>query len=162
MQADYINCFVAAVQNVFRTMLNTEVTVARPHVKTESTSSHDVTGIVTLSGDVVGAVALSFPSESGVNAVEALSETRCEFGSDEFSDAIGELANMVSGNAKKDLDNLSVNISIPTVVIGRNHRLGRQVLGPWIVLDCESVLGAFTMAVCMMESRAPEPTGRRQ
>lgn len=162
MRASHINCFIAAVQNVFKTMLDTDVTVSKPRLKTDNNTAHDVTGIISLSGDVAGAVALDFPMATACAAVEAFSGTRYHHVCDEFSDAIGELANMVSGNAKKDLTGLNVSISIPTVVVGQNHRLGRNPLGPWIVLDCASVLGDFSLEVCVLEVAAVQAGGGGQ
>ena len=162
MRADHINPFITAVQLVFDTMLDTEVTVAKPVLKENDKASFDVTGIITLSGQVAGSAALSFPMETAKNAVEAFSGTRVDEHDEMFSDAIGELANMVTGNAKKDLDNLKVAISVPTVVIGANQRLGHHQLGAWIVLQCSSALGDFDIEVCVVEVAAMAATGEQQ
>lgn len=159
MRASHINPFIGSVQLVFETMLNTKVTVEKPFVKTEDNFSHDITGIIALSGEAVGSVAVSFPLETAKNAVEAFAGTRLEAEDPNFSDAIGELANMIAGNAKKNLDDLCIYISVPTVIIGHNHRLGRHQLGPWIVLQCNSVLGPFNIEVCVMEVPARAAAG---
>jgi len=151
MRADHINPFVAAVQLVFETMLDSPVAVAKPKLKHADSPAYDVTGIISLGGDVVGSAALSFPMETAANAVKAFTGNEVAPEDDMFADAIGELANMVTGNAKKDLHNLSVSISVPTVVIGRNHHLASHQLGPWVVLECDCGLGAFNIEVCVVE-----------
>lgn len=151
MRASHVNPFIRATQLVFDTMLQTKVEIARPRVKTEDRATYDVTGIIALSGEAAGAVAVSFPMETARQAVEAFTGMPVNEPDDCFTDAIGELANMIAGNAKKDLDDLRITISVPTVVVGANHRLGRHQLGPWIVLDCNSRLGSFTIEICVVE-----------
>lgn len=159
MRADHINPFITAVKLVFETMLDTQVGVAKPRVKTGNQSTHDVTGIIALAGEAAGSVAVSFPMTTAVNCVEAFAGLRIDQVNDDFTDAIGELANMIAGNAKKDLNNLKIDISIPTVVVGSGHRLGRHQLGPWIVLDCECDLGPFSIEVCVVEVAAAVAKG---
>lgn len=159
MRAGHINCFIASVKNVFTTMLETDVTVSKPRLGTDGKSIHDVRGIIALSGDVAGSVILSFPSRTAARAVEAFAGMRFEQDTDEFSDAIGELANMVAGNAKKDFDGLDIHISVPTVIIGQGHQLGRNPLGPWIILECNSRLGMFELEVCVLEVAAVQAKG---
>ncbi len=151
MRASHINPFIKSVQLVFETMLDTRVTTTKPYVKEHDRATNDVTGIIALSGEAVGSVAVSFPMATAKKAVEAFTGMPVDEVDDDFSDAIGELANMVAGNAKKDLANLNVSISVPTVVIGSNHRLGRHQLGAWIVLECDSPLGQFNIEICIVE-----------
>jgi chemotaxis protein CheX len=162
MRAEHINCFITAVKHVFSTMLNTEVAIGKPQVQPVGQATHDVTGIIGLSGDAAVAVALSLPLDTAANAVEAFSGTRFAPTDDGFTDAIGELANMISGSAKKDLANMDVSISIPTVVVGQNQRLGRHSLGPWIVLECRCPLGNFSLEVCMVETPVAAAAGGAQ
>ena len=75
---------------------------------------------------------------------------------------LGELANMIAGNAKKDMAGLNTYISVPTVIIGVNHRLGRHQLGPWVVLECHCALGDFAIEVCLLEVTAMAHTGGDQ
>ena len=160
-QAEHVNPFITAVQLVFETMLNTKVTIGKPSVKQDNQPSHDVTGIIALAGDAAGSAALSFPMATAKAAVEAFAGMPLDETDDMFADAIGELANMVTGNAKKDFNNLNINISVPTVVIGSDHRLGHHQLGPWIVLGCDSALGRFSIEICVVEAAALAATGER-
>jgi chemotaxis protein CheX len=159
MRAEHVNPFIKAVQLVFETMLGTKVTVSKPELKADDKLTNDVTGIIGLSGEVVGSAALSFPLETAKKAVEAFSGSKLTETDDLFSDAVGELANMVTGNAKKDLDDSNIYISVHTVVIGKNHRLGHHQLGPWVVLRCQSNLGPFTIEICVVEVAALAASG---
>ncbi|HYD02559.1 MAG TPA: chemotaxis protein CheX, partial [Phycisphaerales bacterium] len=61
MDVRYINPFVEAVQTVFSTMIQIDVTLGKPHV-TEALPRYDISGIIGMSGDVTGAIVLSFPA----------------------------------------------------------------------------------------------------
>ena len=69
MDPHYIKCFVQSVQNVFSTMLQLPVAVREPKVKTPGGPQNDVSGIIGLSGDVVGTVVLAFPNETAERVV---------------------------------------------------------------------------------------------
>jgi len=66
------------------------------------------------------------------------------------------LANIVAGRAKKDLseDGLSFHISIPTVVVGKNHSLGHKVDIPAVVVPFNIGKNTFTMEVSMKLSNS--------
>lgn len=162
MRASHINPFINAAKLVFETMLNTRVTVQKPRVKTDDRPTNDVTGIISMSGEAAGSMALSFPMATAIKVVEAFSGMKADPDTDAFTDAIGELANMVAGNAKKYLDNLHIEISVPTVIIGTSHRLGRHLLGPWMVLECNSDLGGFNIEVCVVEVATHAGVGGNQ
>lgn len=162
MRAEHVNPFITAVQLVFETMLDSPVKVAKPRLKDMSQPTYDVTGIISLAGDLVGSAALSFPMETALASVEAFTGMAVESDDDMFADAIGELANMVTGNAKKDLQDVSVSISVPTVVIGRNHHLASHQLGPWVVLECSSKMGSFNIEVCVMEVKELAAAGGKK
>src|SRR5207247_9462845 len=99
--------FVKAVKAVFGTMVRVEATIDRPYLKTESTPSYDVSGIIGFSGQVVGSLVLSLQQAAAVKLVEAFAGAAMAPDSSDFADAIGELANMVAGSAKKDLGALA-------------------------------------------------------
>ncbi len=134
MDVRYINAFMASTRNVFQTMLGMDVEFGKPVVKTEQTVTHDVSGIIGLSGDVVGAVIISFPRLAARRIASALAGIQLTEDHEDFADAIGEISNMIAGSAKKDLDGLNVSISTPSVVIGHGHQVRATKLTPRIVI----------------------------
>ena len=75
MDPTYITPFIVSVQNVFSTMLNLPVQVKEPRIKTGAESGADVSSIIGMSGDVVGSVILSFPTETARRIVSLFSGT---------------------------------------------------------------------------------------
>jgi chemotaxis protein CheX len=149
MDVKYINPFVSAVRNVFHTMLGVEVKIGKPYVKKEDTASADVSGIIGFSGDAAGCVVLSFPKLVAVRAASTFAGTDIGENHPDFADAVGELANMIAGNAKKDFEGVAISISLPSVVIGDSHRVSKSNTSPRLVVPCETSLGPFFLEVAM-------------
>jgi chemotaxis protein CheX len=142
--------FVNSIREVFATMANVKTTVQQPHVKTTSEARFDVSGIIGFSGDVVGSVTLSFERESAVKLVEAFAGMRIDPDSPDFADAVGELANMIAGSAKKNLG-ATTNISLPSVIVGNAHTIARLTDVACLVIPCKSQFGDFAVEVCIKQ-----------
>ena len=138
--------FVHSTMNVFTTMMNVKPVIAAPHLKTDARITHDVSGIIGFSGEIIGSVVVSFQLETAKSLVNALVGMEVDATGPDFTDAIGELANMIAGNAKKDLG-VSANIAVPTVIIGANHIVGRLSGVPCVVIPCTTIFGAFAVEV---------------
>ncbi len=154
MDARLINPFVSAVRNVFRTMASTEVRVGKPYISTGGPCSADVSGVVGLSGDATGCAVLSFPRAVACRAASSFAGVEIDVDHPQFVDAIGELANMVAGSAKRDLRGVRCGISLPTVVIGREHVFSQSQTAPRLVVPCKTVLGDFFLEVALRVEKA--------
>jgi len=152
MDVAYVNPFINATLNVFKTMLNMEVKQGKPLLKTESKYTYDISGIIGLSGSAQGSIALSFPKMMALKIVSQLIETELKVVGAELSDGIGELTNIVAGNAKAELAATSkhtLSISLPNVVIGKNHAIIRPSQHPGIMVPFSCKLGDFSMEVSL-------------
>lgn len=150
MDVRYINPFIEAVQNLFATMLETEIFISKPFVQTDNTQAADVSAVIGLSGDAVGSIALCFPMKSAVSAAGKFAGVEMSRDHEDFADALGELANIIAGQAKAKLDGLSCTVSLPTVIIGKNYVLSNSRSTPRLVLPCDSALGRFSLEVSMV------------
>ncbi len=151
MDVRYINPFVAGIKNVFSTMVHTEITIGKPYVVAANEEpSSDVSSVIGLSGDAVGCVVLSLPMETAINAAGRFAGIEMDQNHPDFTDALGELANMVAGHAKSKLEGLSVSISLPSVIIGRDHVVSQSRQKPRLLLPCDSDLGKFQVEVAMV------------
>jgi chemotaxis protein CheX len=140
--------FVAAVRDVFQKMTGTETTVEQPHLKQEATPTHSICGIIGFTGNVTGSVVLSLSNAAAEKLVEKFAGFKIEMTSPDFADAIGELANMVAGGAKKRLGEMA-SISTPSVVIGDGFTVSSMRSTPCLVIPCKCVYGSFAVEVCI-------------
>ncbi|HLL87809.1 MAG TPA: chemotaxis protein CheX [Tepidisphaeraceae bacterium] len=142
--------FVNSVRDVFSTMVGVQTTVERPHVKGHAEVTHDVSSIIGFSGDVVGSVVVSFEERAAEKLVEAFAGSPHKIGTPDFADAIGELANMVAGAAKKDLG-ARASITVPSVIIGKGHQVARLSDVPCLIIPCKTPVGDFCVEVCIKQ-----------
>src|SRR3954453_10485308 len=85
---------VNSVRAVFNTMVKVEVTILRPHLKDSTSVTYDVSGIIGLSGDLIGSIVVSFQMEAAAKLVSAFAGMPLDPKGPDFPDAVGELANM--------------------------------------------------------------------
>ena len=149
MDVRLINPFVNSVKRVFETMVHVKVSVGKPYVKPDDGAHSEVSGIIGFSGDAAGCVVISFSKKVAVAAASRFAGM--EIGADhpDFSDAIGELANMVAGNAKMEFTDMNIRISLPSVVIGDSFVVSNSKSSPRIVIPCKSELGELLVEVGM-------------
>jgi chemotaxis protein CheX len=154
MDANYIKPFVASIQNVFSTMMQLQVVVRDPFLKTDNNPNHDVSGVIGMSGDVKGSIILSFPQHTAENVVALFSGSKCSMGTPDFADAIGELVNMVTGGAKAMFKDKKCSISCPSVIVGKDHTVARQSDIPCVVIPCSTDCGDLFIEVAIKPAAA--------
>jgi chemotaxis protein CheX len=122
MAAKYIDPFIDATVNVFKQLFTLEAVVQKPYlVKAEDSHDWDVSAIIGIAGEAKGAVVLSF-TESLAKALTArIVGENTPVTPDMITDTIGEMVNIVAGNAKKGLEQYRLVISLPSIVKGKNH-----------------------------------------
>ena len=125
MDVKYINPFVMASQVVFKTMLGLETNMGKPILKDVRATSGDVTGIMGLVGDRKGTIAISFREKGAMFVFKTLIGDECDKISPEVVDAVGEITNIISGQARKEFEKAGINLkaAIPMVVVGHNVEL---------------------------------------
>jgi chemotaxis protein CheX len=123
VSVEYINPFLTSTINVFRTMAACELTRGTPYLADGTQPTHEISGVIGLSGKAIGTVVLSLGEPVALKVTAAmLGEEPPEMNSD-VVDAIGELTNMIAGSAKAQLEHLEMSVSLPSVIMGRNHRV---------------------------------------
>jgi chemotaxis protein CheX len=148
MDIRYINPFVAAAQNLFQTMINVPFKLGKPFLKKDRLPPHDISAVIGLSGSVSGCVVINLSEAMAFELVSALTgETVTQLNSD-CTDAIGEIANMVAGNAKTDFPGTNNAISVPSVIIGK-HEVSYPSGLPIIVIPLETDKGQLVIEVAI-------------
>lgn len=154
MDASLITPFINAIQNVFSTMFQLPVAVGDPRIKTDRKATHDVSGIIGVSGEMVGTIVLSMPLDTAGSIVTLFTGTEVDTDSADFADAVGELVNMISGNAKAEFQRKGVSISCPSVVMGAGHTIAVQSGTPCVLIPCTTDCGEVVLEVALREAEA--------
>lgn len=150
---DLVIPFMNAVTQVFQKMVGVPATVQKPYLKTQTTSTYNVCGIIGLSGQVAGSVVVSFGEDTAVMLVEKFAGSKFKVTDPDFADAIGELANMIAGGAKQHLGGVA-SISTPSVVIGKGYVIAGMSDIPCVVVPCTSPCGDFAVEICIKRNKA--------
>lgn len=155
MDVRFINPFIASTKTVFKTMAGTDINIGRPYmIRANEEQSADVSAVIGMSGDAVGCVVLSLPLQTACNLGSKFAGVTLTKDHPDFSDALGELANMVAGQAKARFDGLNVSISLPSVIIGSEHVVSQSKAKPRLALPCTCDLGNFTVEVALVVEKS--------
>lgn len=155
MKAEYINPFLKSLSNAFSTMLSCELQRGPLQLRDGSTPHHEISGIIGLSGKAVGMVVLSFSESVALKATSAMLMVEATEINADVIDAVGELANVVAGAAKAQLEEFQLSISLPTVITGRNHEIRFPSDVHPICVPCQTEWGPVALEVGL--TMAPEP-----
>jgi chemotaxis protein CheX len=149
--AKIVKPFLQAVENVISTMAQVQVQPGKPYMKKDSTASGDVTGMISMAGDRNGTISVTF-TEGAIKVIVSnmLGEEIKDMGQD-VKDAVGELTNMISGQARRGLAEIgmTMNGGIPTVIMGKGHSISHISRDPLLAIPFGTPDGDFTVEVSL-------------
>lgn len=136
MNAELINPFLKATVNVISTMAFLKPVAGKPFLKTDNKAQGDISGIIGLTGSAKGVVIFTLTEPAALRIVSSmLSEPFGELNA-EVSDAIGELTNMISGDARRELagKGYKFEAGLPSIIKGPGHVIENITKGPTIAI----------------------------
>jgi chemotaxis protein CheX len=154
MDVRYINPFLSGTLEVLQKFSNVKATPKKPYLKKTDVAFGDVSGIIGLTGDIVGSLAISFQEDCILGILTAMfGEIHMEVGHETY-DAVGEITNMISGNARSKLEKegLTVFAAIPAVVTGARHSINHILKMPSIVIPFSTEHGDLVVDVCLKKT----------
>ena len=145
---NYIKPFVVAVKRVFETMIMVPFSLGKPEMKKGTEVPYEISSIIGLSGTVTGVVVISLSEAVALDLVSALIGERVDAMDEDCTDAIGEIANMVAGNAKTDFPSNNNAISVPSVVVGK-HKVSYPSGVPIVAIPCKVEKGEMMIEIAI-------------
>ncbi len=151
MDAKTINPFINATINVIETMAFTKSKPDKPYLKKDSVARGDVTGVIGVTGEANGTVSITFEEASILQIVSSMFSEEIKELDLDVADAVGELTNMISGQARMTLEKIGkiFHSATPTVITGKNHMIIHITNGPKIAVPFSTDAGGFTMEICL-------------
>ena len=143
--------FINATINVLSTMANLTPEVGKPFVKNNMTALGDVTAIVGVVGaNKKGSIAVTFTKASAIAVVKAMLGEDLQDIIHDTKDAVGEVTNMVSGQARGRLAEMGVVLqgSTPSIIFGDNHCVTHVTKSPVVAIPFNTPAGPFTVEFC--------------
>lgn len=154
---EYIQPFIDVTISVFKDFLQVDLKTERVFfAKKDDFHDWDISGIIGLSGEAIGAVAVSMKTETALKITGLLTGENHTKIDDEVTDAVGEIINIIAGNVKKYLEEMfKLIISLPTIVRGKDHMVvwpgekTRVVCIPFSIFSNETV--CLSVAISKLE-----------
>ena len=148
MKAKFINPFLRATVKVLSTMANITPKAGKPGIKKGDIEQGGITG---LTGHSEGSMSVTFSKECALAVVNnMIGENFTEMNAD-VADAVGELTNMISGDARSQLQKIGYSFSAatPTIIRGENHSIKHiSTGGPIVFIPFSTENGKFWMEAC--------------
>jgi chemotaxis protein CheX len=149
MNVTFVNPFLKATNETFKTMMGIEPTMDKPILKSTVEHLYDVSGVIGLSGEAQGTIAISFSKVTALRVVSKMLGVELKIVNSDLTDGIGEIANIIAGYAKQYLTDYKISISLPNVVIGSGHELVSPTSVNVIVVPYNCELGEFAIEVAL-------------
>lgn len=152
MKAAHINPFLDSTLNLMENMTGRRPIPGQKHLL-QNFQSHrwDVSGIIGVTGTAEGIIAIRM-TKSMVEKLLAASDIFFS-NIDEFNELtnsmVGEIANVIAGNALSAISQYNINITVPVVIQGRDHTVAWPHNNPIIVIPFSSAFGPFEVCVSL-------------
>ena len=148
--------FVKATIEILATMAGITAIAGTPYVKKGLVAKGDVSAIVGVTGDQTGSIAVSFTRPCAIALVKGMLGDDIEDVLQDTQDAVGEVTNMVSGQARAGLTEIGITLmgSTPTVIVGDGHTIRHISSSPVIAIPFKTPAGEFTVEFCFQPSPA--------
>lgn len=153
MDVSLINPFIDSTLHVLRTIAKTEAKPGKPFLKKDQVATGDVSSVIGLTGEASGTISVSFTARCILSLVSKMFGEEMTELNEEIEDAVGEIANMISGQARQKLEGMGKNLkaAIPTVIVGEKHKIIHFTKDPIIAVPFETDRGGFTIEICIEE-----------
>lgn len=110
----------------------------------------DISSAISVSGECKGSIGISFSERCILQVAYQMFSEEYDGLSDEIVDMVGEIVNMVSGDARQELVKLGFHFSagIPVTTLGDGHDLIHSVKDRVIVIPFQTEHGEFYIETC--------------
>ena len=160
LDVGFINPFLDAIVHVMKISMQSVAKPGTVFLKKNPELSGDISGVIGLvSNSFTGNAIITFPESTFIKLMSTMHmETYTEI-SQENSDGAAEIANMIFGQAKTILNNqgYAIKTALPSIILGKSHRVASASQGPVVVVPFESTSGPFYFEIYLADNEALAP-----
>jgi len=154
MNVDYVNPFLSATIELFEKTFGVTPIPGEVFLD-ERARKHrwDISAVMVLTGSAIGVVAIRL---TRLLADKLLVKSGVQWKDEEERESlcdgmVGEMVNIVSGNASGRLSGYDIEISVPIVVQGENHTISWPERSPIIGVPFTTDFGPFMIDISLIE-----------
>ena len=153
MNVAFINPFIESTLRSLDMMAGIQAEKAGLEAKEDLVTTYDISAIIGITGETSGSIIISVPEGLACKIASNMLMEEITTLDKSVEDAIGEIGNIVVGDARRSLiqDGFSLNISVPTVVVGAGHKISRAASVPCIGIPFTTAFGDFEVNVGLQE-----------
>ncbi len=161
---EYITPFLSATMEVLRTMANTESKPGRPTKRSPQPAEGIISAVIDLTGGTKGSISITFTEECIVSIVNGMLGESYTGMNDDIQDAVGELVNMISGSARRELSEAGFvfQSGIPRCITGEGHAIEHFTEGTLIAIPFKTDHGLFYVEACFESQEYFDKTKKAQ
>ncbi len=148
MKAEYINSFYAAAKDVFKLMLDLDVERGDIQLVEGLASSKDANILLGVTGELSGNIYFSFTKPMTLEMVKIMAGMEMDEIDVFVSSALGEVANIIGGNAITNLSNYNYKCDItpPQIIVGQYKSMS-MTNKQAIVIPMKTQIGEFNISI---------------
>ncbi len=153
---------VTAARNVFETMLGLDIIAGEAIIEQYApTENERVVALIGLAGSWIGTFMLSCKPELACRISSLMLMTEYKSINEDVLDAMAEMANMIFGNVKTELESSlgNLGLSIPTVIFGRNFAARSAGQQAWTVVPIHVGDQLMELKICLAKNKETPPGG---
>ncbi|PIE62309.1 MAG: chemotaxis protein CheX [Desulfobacter postgatei] len=157
MDVALVNPFIEGTLHILDTTALIKVKPGPPFLKGNTIHNGDISGLLTVGGDLEATVAISFTEKSILGIVSAMFGEELTEINEEIIDAVGEISNMVAGHVTTKIGELGkkVKVKLVNVVTGRNEEILHTESGSHVVvIPFYTTKGKVLLEVCYSDQSA--------
>ena len=150
MEAAIVNPFIEGTLYILDTTASIKVRPGTPSLKKSDKAMGDISGILEMSGDLTGSVAVSFTEKSILGIVSKMFGEEMTKMDEEIIDAVGEIGNMISGYVTTKMTEMgkTVKVKLSRVEMGSGHAIGHDSEKQVVALPFTTTQGEMVIEVC--------------
>lgn len=154
MKAEYINSFYNATKEVFKLILDQEVKIGELQVIKGLSTNKDANIMLGVTGDLKGTVFFSFTKDMTLEMVEIMAGMEIDEIDVFASSALGEIANIISGNAVTNLSSYeyTCDITPPQIILGEHKSISTSNKKA-LLLPINTSIGEFSISIFLTENQ---------
>lgn len=151
MKPEFAKPFIKATRTVLASVAALEVVAGTPYVKKDNVARGDVSAVIGITGDLRGTFSISLDKPTAIYVVKQMLGDAVENILQDVQDAVGEISNMISGQARAGLAEMGVKLqgSTPTVIMGDGHTITHMSSTRAIAIPFTTQAGTFTVEFCL-------------
>ncbi|HAK68255.1 MAG: chemotaxis protein CheX [Treponema sp.] len=151
MEASFINPFLSACEDAFKTMFNIEPQHKPPYLLNPiAQHSWEISGLVAVSGDETGIVAFRLHKILAAKMLELsnIATDSPEEQEEMEKGLVSEFTNIITGNAVTAITDRNITVSAPAIRFGEDHVIPWPRNNKIIAVPFYTKVGVFEVDLC--------------